>query len=107
MNSQQITCVVYFPIKPGSKAQFSKHIFDMLDLMALESDFLCASLYEDVNEPETMVLLESWKCLGNEFLQEESQSYRTSFESILPSLLSGPKRTKFLHEVRAYRGLSG
>jgi quinol monooxygenase YgiN len=97
------TAAVYLPTKPEAREQMRKMLFDVLDNMAGEPDFINTWAHEDLNDPNTIVNYETWACSREYFIEHHlSKPYRQAYEAALPNLLSGERRIVFLKGIRAY-----
>ncbi|MES2071821.1 MAG: antibiotic biosynthesis monooxygenase [Pseudomonadota bacterium] len=103
--SDTISFIVHLPAKPEARERMHKMLFEVLDAMAKEPDFINTWVHEDLSEPDTVVLYENWACSREYFMQHHlSKPYRQAYEAALPDLLAGERRIEFLRGIRAYPG---
>jgi len=101
--AEQLSFVVYLPVKPSEHERLRNMMYEVLDAMSHESDFVGTWVHEDMDDPHTIVNYETWACSREDFLRRHlARPYRQTFESALPDLLSGERRLVFLRPLRAY-----
>lgn len=101
--SETVAFVVRLPARPEKREQMRAMLFDVVDNMAKEPDFINTWVHEDQAEPDTIVLYETWACSREAFLAEHlNKPYRQAYEAALPELLAGERTITFLTELRAY-----
>jgi quinol monooxygenase YgiN len=70
--------------------------------MAQEPDFVNTWVHEDRNDPDTIVLYETWSCSEAHFLAHHlTKPYRQDYEAQLPHLLSRARTIEFLTPLRS------
>lgn len=98
-----LSFVVYLPAKPEVRVRMRKMLFEVLDAMAREPDFVNTWVHEKIDEPNTLVLYETWACTREYFLSHHiNRPYRLAYEAALPGLLAAERRIEFLKGIRAY-----
>ena len=101
--SDTVSFIVKLPTRPEKREQMRAMLFGIADSMASEPDFINTWIHEDLNDPDTLVLYESWACSREYFIEHHlAAPYRTSYEAALPHLLSAPRTIDFLKSIRAY-----
>jgi len=101
--SEMVSFVVYLPAKPEARDQMRKKLFEVVDAMAREPDFVNTWVHEKLDEPNTLVLYETWACSREYFIRHHlGKPYRLAYEAALPNLLSSERRIEFLKGIRAY-----
>lgn len=99
----QLSFVVYLPVKPSARERLRSMMFEVLDAMSHESDFVSTWVHEDLDDPHTIVNYETWSCSREDFVRRHlAKPYRQALEAALPDLLSGERRIVFLRPLRAY-----
>lgn len=103
MSKQTISIIATLPSKPEKKEEMRKRLFQVADAMAREADFVQAWIHEDMNDPDTFVVYETWNCSREYFLANHlSKPYRTEYEAVLSQMLKQERRIDFLDGIRAY-----
>ncbi len=103
--SDTVSFVVTLSAKPETSARMRELLFDVVNAMAKEPDFINTWVHEDLNDPNTVVLYETWACSKEEFLARHlSKPYRQSYEAVLPDLLAKPRTIDFMKIIAAYPG---
>jgi quinol monooxygenase YgiN len=101
--SDTVSFIVRLPTKPEQRDRMRELLFDVLDNMAREPDFINTWVHEDLNDPDTLVLYETWACSREHFIAHHlAKPYRAQYEAALPDLLSAERSIDFLKMVRAY-----
>jgi quinol monooxygenase YgiN len=99
--SQQISFIVRLPTRPEKRADMRARLFQVLDAMSAEPDFINTWVHEDASAPDTLVLYETWACSREFFMAHHlSKPYRQDYEAALPDLLSHPRSIDFLTPIR-------
>lgn len=103
--SDQISFIVRLPGKPEAREELEARLFEVLDAMAREPDFVNTFCSRDLNDPDTIVLFETWACSRDYFLEHHlNKPYRTAYEAVLPGLLAGERTIDFVTPIRSYPG---
>jgi quinol monooxygenase YgiN len=86
MTSQnRLTFIVHLPAKPERYADLEAGVRQVLTDMSREPDFLNCTLHRSQNDPNTLVVYETWSCDREYFLQHHlPRHYRAEFERELP-----------------------
>jgi len=96
----RLTFIVHLPAKPERYAELEAAVRQVLTDMSQEPDFLECTLHRSQNDPDTLVVYESWSCDRDYFLQHHlPRHYRADFERQLPERLAAPRRIEFLDDV--------
>jgi quinol monooxygenase YgiN len=48
--------LVFLPVKPEARERFRKMLFEIAEHIAKEPDFVNASVHEDMDDPDTLVV---------------------------------------------------
>lgn len=101
MNPQnRLTFIVHLPAKPEHYAELEASVRQVLADMSHEPDFLECTLHRSQDDPNTLVVYESWSCDRAYFLQHHlSRPYRAEYERALPERLAAERRIEFLDDV--------
>jgi len=101
--TQTISFVVHLPGNPERREELEAKLVEVLDRMAEDSDFVNTWLHRSVDDPDTLVLYETWACSRQRFEQHHlKQPYRRAYEAALPELLARERTIEFLDPIRAY-----
>lgn len=97
-----ISFIVRLPTRPEKRDEMRSKLFAVLDRMAQEPDFINTWVHEDIDQPDTLVLYETWACSQEYFVSHHlKQAYRQEYEAALPQLLSKERSIEFLKPIRA------
>ncbi len=101
--SDTVSFIVHLPTKPEQRDRMRAMLMNVLDTMAREPDFINTWVHEDLNDPDTLVLYETWACSREHFIAHHlAKPYRREYEAALPELLSAERRIDFLTVLKAY-----
>ena len=89
--------LVFLPVKPEARERFRKMLFEIAEHIAKEPDFVNASVHEDMDDPDTLVVHETWIGSREHLLKTHlSKPYRQEYEAALPQMLKAERRIVFL-----------
>jgi quinol monooxygenase YgiN len=98
-----VSFIVHLPTKPEHRVRMRSMLMNVLDNMAREPDFINTWVHEDLDDPDTLVLYETWACSREHFIAHQlARPYRQEYEAALPELLSARRRIDFLKGLKAY-----
>lgn len=101
--SEQIAFIVYLPAKPERFAETKARLLDVVHQMSAEPDFVNTWVHQRQDEPNTLVLYETWNCSKEDFIARHlSKPYRQEYERLLPELLASERRIEFLQVIESY-----
>ena len=87
MTTNQIVLVVRFRVKAASRALLEEKLKEVFEVIRNEDTFLNATLHEDLEDPEQLLVYEVWRETRESFLANQmSNSYRSSFEQAIVDL---------------------
>ncbi|SEB25993.1 putative quinol monooxygenase [Variovorax sp. YR216] len=102
-STARVSFIVYLPVKPEARERMREMMFEVLEAMSAEPDFINTWAHEDLDDPNLIVNYETWACTREEFLSRHlAKPYRQPLEAALPELLSGPRRIVFLKPLRGF-----
>ncbi|MYN10010.1 putative quinol monooxygenase [Pseudoduganella aquatica] len=105
--SDHIAFVVRLSSKPEVRERFRTELFNVVNRMKDEPDFINTWVHEDANDPNTFVLYETWACTREYFLATHlAKDYRVQYEALLPEMLAKERSIDFLNIIAAYPGRS-
>ncbi len=101
--SETIAFIVHLPGKPEHRDELESGLLDVLEQMAKEPDFINTFLHRSADDPDTLILYETWAC-SREYFQTHhlARPYRSAYEAALPRLLKRTRTLEFLKPVRAF-----
>ena len=98
-----VSFIVQLPTKAEQRDRMRAMLIDVLDTMAHEPDFINAWVHEELNDPDTLVVYETWACSRDYFIVHHlAKPYRQEYEAALPELLSAERRINFPTVLKAY-----
>ncbi len=101
--SDVIAFIVHLPGKPEHRDELEAKLLPVLDAMAEEPDFINTYLHRSQEDPDTLVLYETWACSAEHFRSYHlSRPYRQAYEAALPGLLKRERSIAFLTPLKAY-----
>ncbi|WP_322618180.1 putative quinol monooxygenase [Pseudomonas sp. BIC9C] len=104
--SDQVAFIVYLPAKPERFAETRERLLEVVHQMSAEPDFVNTWVHQLQDEPNTLVLYETWNCSKQDFITRHlSKTYRQDYEQLLPELLASERRIEFLDVIQSYPAL--
>lgn len=101
--NDRVAFVVYLPAKEGRLEEMQKHLLPMIHTMAAEPDFINAWVHVSQDDPNTVVVYETWACTREHFIQHHfPKPYRLTYEALLPDFLASARRIDFLDVLASY-----
>lgn len=101
--SEQISFVVHLPGKPEARDELFAGLQHVLDAMSHEPDFVNTYLHRSADDPDTLVLYETWACSTEYFINHHlKKDYRADYERKLGALLKADRRIDWLEPIKAY-----
>ncbi|AWY43989.1 antibiotic biosynthesis monooxygenase [Pseudomonas putida] len=101
--SDQVAFIVYLPSKPERLAETRERLLDIVHQMSAEPDFVNTWVHQLQDEPNTLVLYETWNCSKEDFIARHlNKPYRQEYERLLPELLASERRIEFLEVIESY-----
>jgi len=86
--ADQIVLIVRFIPKLGKYAAFRDHLFELIEKMSQEPDFVNTIVHDDLENSDQLVLYEIWSGSRERWLREQPpKAYRADYEADLPELL--------------------
>jgi len=102
-----IALCVRFRIKPGRKEQFRRMLYDVVEAMKSEPEFVNTIAHEEPDHPDRMTLYETWRCTREAFMRDQmSKPYRADYEARLPEVLED-RAIEIWTPVAAWSGPGG
>lgn len=85
--ADQIVLIVRFYVNAASKPLFQEKLKQLFEHISREHTFVNASLQEDIEHPEQLLVYELWQETRESFLKNQmTKSYRSAFERAILSL---------------------
>src|SRR5215467_5369188 len=101
--SENTSFIVHLPGKPEAREELYSSLLEVLDAMSNEPDFVNTYLHRSAEDPDTLVLYETWACSPQYFQEHHlKKSYRVDYEKKLASLLKTDRRFEWLEPIRSY-----
>ena len=86
--SDQVVLIVRLRCKPGKKEAFRNSLSAVIDVMAQETDFVNAILHESLDDPDQLVVYETWNGTRESWLRDQMpKPYRQEYEQKVSELL--------------------
>src|ERR1700740_3076204 len=79
--------LVSLPVKPEARETFRKMLSEIGEHIGEETSFISALIHEDMDDPDTIVLYETWAGSRDELLEQLTRPYRRAYEAALPTML--------------------
>ena len=85
--ANQIVLIVRFYVNAASKRLFLEKLKELFENIRREHTFVNASLQEDIEHPEQLLVYELWQETRESFLKNQmTKSYRSAFERAILNL---------------------
>src|SRR5882672_2430656 len=91
--SETTVLLVFLPVKPEARERFRKMLLEVGEHIAKEPEFVSASVHEDMDDPDTLVIYETWAGSREHLLKHQlGKPYRAAYEAALPEMLKAERR---------------
>src|SRR5258708_13023039 len=87
------TILVSIPLKPGCAKEFLALLDDLFAAMHSEPTFVNATALQSTNDPDTIVLCETWLDVDNFSTLQMNRPYRAASAAPLPHIVPPPPLT--------------
>ena len=101
MIRKPFTILVSIPLKPGRADEFLALLNDVFDAMKTEDTFVNATALRSADDPDTIMLFETWLDRENFMTEQLKRPYREMYETRLPELLRAPRELSFFEPIRS------
>jgi len=101
MSRKPFTILVSIPLKAGRATEFLALLNDVFDAMKAEDTFVNATALRSANDPDTILLFETWLDRENFMSEQLKRPYRERYEARLPELLRTPRELSFYEPIRS------
>ena len=101
MMRKPFTILVSIPLKPGRADEFLALLNDVFDAMKAEETFVNATALRSADDPDTIMLYETWLDRENFMSEQMKRPYREKYETRLPELLRAPRAVSFYEPIRS------
>ena len=101
MNRKPFTIFVSLPLKPGRANEFLALLNDVFDAMKVEETFVNATALRSADDPDTIVLVETWLDRDDFMSEQLKRPYRQLYEARLPEILRTPRVLSFYEPIRS------
>ena len=101
--SNQVAFIVHLTAKEGNLEKLKGLLFEVVHEMAAEPDFVNTWVHQAQDDPNTLVLYETWNCSKEYFISHHlGKAYRQEYEKLLPDLLARDRELEFLDIIKSY-----
>ncbi|WP_145946259.1 antibiotic biosynthesis monooxygenase family protein [Paenibacillus sp. Y412MC10] len=84
MANQQVQLNIRFKVKPGKKEEFRRELYSLIEEMSSEKAFISAIVSDDLDQPDDLIIYETWQGTRDSWLAEEFvKPYRKNYERTL------------------------
>ncbi|AZN43794.1 antibiotic biosynthesis monooxygenase [Paenibacillus albus] len=88
MSNQLIQLNIRFKAKPGKRDEFRKELSSLIEEMSSEKAFISAIVSNDLDNPDDLIIYETWQGTRDSWLAEEFiKPYRKNYEETLGNLV--------------------
>ncbi|MBM7569049.1 antibiotic biosynthesis monooxygenase family protein [Paenibacillus sacheonensis] len=88
MSNQLVQLNIRFKAKPGKKEEFRKELSFLIEEMSSEKAFISAIVSDDLDQPDDLIIYETWQGTRDSWLAEELiKPYRKNYEGTLGDLI--------------------
>jgi quinol monooxygenase YgiN len=91
--------LVTIPLKPGRANEFLTLLDDVIAAMRSEETFINVAVLQGADDPDTIILYETWIDRDDFSFVQRKRTYRDTYEARLPELLREPRRVEFYDVV--------
>ena len=88
--------LVFLPVKPEARDEFRNKLSEIGEHIAKEPEFVSASIHEDMDDPDTLILREVWLGSRDDLMEQLNKPYRTEYEASLSDSLKAERSIVFL-----------
>lgn len=89
MPNSQVQLHIRFTAKPGEKEAFRAALFSLIEKMSSEKAFVGAIVSDDLDQPDDLIIYETWHGTRDSWLAEEFiKPYRKDYEEKLGALIA-------------------
>ncbi|MDB5857657.1 MAG: h16 [Ramlibacter sp.] len=100
--SSGFSLIVHLTCKPSCRDEVIAMLIPVLERMAQEPDFVNTWLHSSQEEPDILVLYETWACDRGHFERHHlAQEYRREYRSRVNDLLVVPRTAEYLAPLHA------
>ena len=101
MSRKPFTILVRIALKPGRAGEFLALLNDVFDAMKVEDTFVNATALRSADDPDTIMLCETWLDRENFMSEQLKRPYRERYEARLPEILRAPRELSFYEPIRS------
>ncbi|WP_433615149.1 antibiotic biosynthesis monooxygenase family protein [Paenibacillus cellulositrophicus] len=84
MSNQRVQLNIRFKVKPGKKEGFRRELYSLIEEMSSERAFISAIVSDDLDQPDDLIIYETWQGTRDRWLAEEFiKPYRKDYERTL------------------------
>ncbi len=86
-----VTYLIHFRVKQDARERFLSLLDGVLDAMRDEANFVSATLHGDPDDPNHVLLHETWRDHQDVLDVQIHRPYRAEWHAALPDLLAAPR----------------
>ena len=99
--------IVTLHVKPEHRDELMAMLLRTQELMRREATFLSSTIHVGQDDPDRIVLHETWRDRRNFEEVEFKREYRREYEATMPGMLSRPRELSWYDVVRADHAFPG
>ncbi|NVN09631.1 putative quinol monooxygenase [Nguyenibacter vanlangensis] len=103
MDRKPFTILVGINLKPGYAQEFLALLDDIIEPMRREESFIDVVALQNQDDPDSIVLYETWLDRHEFETVQRKRDYRRAYEERLPQILREPRTITFFDAVRDVR----
>jgi quinol monooxygenase YgiN len=101
--TNQIALIVRFRVNASSRMLLEENLKEVFEAIRHEDTFLNATLHEDIDDPEQLLVYEVWQETRESFLANQmTKSYRSTFEQAIVDL-KVDRKGQWLRPIAAWK----
>ena len=101
MSRKPFTILVRIALKPGRAGEFLALLTDVFDAMKVEDTFVSATALRSADDPDSIMLVETWLDREDFMSEQLRRPYRERYEARLPEIVRAPRELSFYEPIRS------
>lgn len=98
---REVVLVIGLRLKPGRREEFMALLAPVLDAMRHETSFVNTVLHEDPEDPDSLMLYETWADYTDLVEVQVGRPYRRAYMERLDDLLAEPRSVAIWRRLRS------
>lgn len=87
-SNSQVHLNIRFKTKEGKRDEFRLRLFSMLEIVSQEEAFVSATISDDLDQPDDLLLYEVWEGTRDSWKEEQpTRQYRKDYEATLSEMI--------------------